>query len=171
MWNRWQGRRLHPSEYYKGFNVSTSWASYVTQLVYYTCQSFNSDPGWMNLFVQGAPRPVTRPSPPASPPASSSASASARARPRVAAALCGGVCGGGVRGAPRACTKAAAPEEAAEASEAAARGVGKRNPPAEGLPANGASSPPPAPSRAAGPTAGAGPSAALRGCSAASTAA
>ena len=52
MWNRWQGRRLHPSEYYKGFNVSTSWASYVTQLVYYTCQSFNSDPGWMNLFVQ-----------------------------------------------------------------------------------------------------------------------
>ena len=61
MWNRWQGRRLHPSEYYKGFNVSTSWASYVTQLVYYTCQSFNSDPGWMNLFVQGAPRPVTRP--------------------------------------------------------------------------------------------------------------
>ena len=53
MWNRWQGRRLHPTEYYKGFNVSTSWASYVTQLVYYTCQSFNSDPGWMNLFVQG----------------------------------------------------------------------------------------------------------------------
>jgi len=56
MWNRWQGRRLQPTEYYKGFNVSTSWASYVTQLVYYTCQSFNSDPGWMNLFVQ-APYP------------------------------------------------------------------------------------------------------------------
>ena len=24
MWNRWQGRRLHPSEYYKNFNVRTS---------------------------------------------------------------------------------------------------------------------------------------------------
>ena len=56
---RHQGRRLHPSEYYKGFNVSSSWSSYVTQLVYYTCQSFNSDPGWMNLFVQVPP-----PSPP-----------------------------------------------------------------------------------------------------------
>ncbi len=53
MWNRWQGRRLHPSEFYKGFNVSSTWASYVTQLVYYTSQSFNSDPGWMNLYVQG----------------------------------------------------------------------------------------------------------------------
>ena len=39
----------HPSQ------VSTSWASYVTQLVYYSCQSFNSDPGWMNLFVQALP--------------------------------------------------------------------------------------------------------------------
>jgi len=62
MWNRWQGRRLHPTVSYKGnkgfkgnqgFNVSSTWASYVAQLVYYTSQSFNSDPDWMNLFVQG----------------------------------------------------------------------------------------------------------------------
>ena len=53
MWNRWQGRRLNPSQFYQGFNVSSTWSSYVTQLVYYTSQSFNDDPGWMNLYVQG----------------------------------------------------------------------------------------------------------------------
>lgn len=50
MWDAWEGRRLHPSLSYQGYNLLSKWSGYIVQLPYYTSYSFNSDPDYVKLF-------------------------------------------------------------------------------------------------------------------------
>jgi hypothetical protein len=49
-WGTWEARRLHPNLQYAGFPLLTYWPSYVTQLPFYLCASFNADAAWAALF-------------------------------------------------------------------------------------------------------------------------
>lgn len=50
MWQRWQGRRMHPNHSYKAHPLLSMWSAYVVHLPYYMTHAFNSDPVYSQLF-------------------------------------------------------------------------------------------------------------------------
>ena len=51
MWERWQGRRIHPDYHYGGRDLLTQGPCFITQLPYYLISSFNADPLYTALLT------------------------------------------------------------------------------------------------------------------------
>eukprot|EP00056_Hartaetosiga_gracilis_P001167 m.42602 g.42602 ORF g.42602 m.42602 type:complete len:594 (+) comp10524_c0_seq3:58-1839(+) len=50
MWEKWQGRRLHPNVAYKSHPLLSLWSCYLVHLPYYLVHPFNSDSEYNSLF-------------------------------------------------------------------------------------------------------------------------